>query len=80
MKFPQNLNCVNFSVSQNNKKKQILIAIVNSISFHICLASENFVYFLIISSLFPPDDVLSKITDLSHLKKNWEKAEIESNF
>ena len=38
------------------------------------LANENLVYiFLKYHLLFPPDDVLSKITDLSHFLKNFEK-------
>ena len=40
-----NLKCVPFSAGQNNKKKQILIEIVNSISFHTCIANE--IFFLI---------------------------------
>ena len=60
--------CILFSAVQNNKNKQILTEIVNSISFHRCLSNENFVLFF--EDTFSPDDVLSKIADLGRFKKN----------
>ena len=58
--------CSFFSGSKQ-QEKQLLREIENYISYRMCLANENFILvFDVTFFLAPPDNVLSKIADLSH--------------